>query len=333
MRGITSADIVGWHTQADITAINIMFIRAEKLAGNYSFVAENSDDLIATFLGQMYLKYQKPKELVLASPIEDQAVLAEALALPVSVPVRGARKNLAATSVLNASEALERKVLSQHTFKDSMQALGAWLGLAKLHRVEIYDNSHIQGTSAVGAMVVATEQGFDKRSYRRFNLDTPGVGGDDIASMQEVLTRRLKHGAFPDLAIIDGGPAQYNIASAILGDSTHVISLAESEPPSIYCASGNIPAAAIPKSILLFMERLRDEAHRFAVGSNRARRARQAFNSDLDSAPGIGPAKKRALLEHFGSFRAIKAAAVNELAQVEGLSTKLAKNLYDFLHE
>ncbi|MCL2673322.1 MAG: excinuclease ABC subunit UvrC [Alphaproteobacteria bacterium] len=327
MRGIFDADVIGWVQQNQMICISVMFIRAEKLAGTYNFVAEESEEPIESFIGQFYTPDNKPKEIILMQPIENMDVITQALGVKLSAAQRGNRRALAEKAELNAKEALERKLLAAANFKVLTEKLAAFLGLEKLERIEIYDNSHIQGASAVAAMVVATSQGFDKKSYRRFNLETHG---DDIASMQQVLARRLKYPNLPDLYIIDGGIAQYNAAQQALGDSACIISISESNPPIVY---NNGQAVETPPELLLFIERLRDEAHRFAVGSSKSRHQKAVFNNSLDNAPHIGAARKHALLEHFGSVKAVKAASPEEIAAVPGLSKKIAKKLYDFLHE
>ncbi|GHU00652.1 UvrABC system protein C [Alphaproteobacteria bacterium] len=331
MRGLDNHDIVGWAEKSGLTAVHVLFIRAAKLVGGFSFVGESQDNFMPEFLGQFYLKFDRPREVILAAPIPEQDLVSVALKVPFSVAERGGRRALAAQANLNASESLTRRLASGASFAEGMRELSDFCGFP-VKRVEIYDNSHIQGTSAVGALVVATDEGFDKKSYRRFNLDTPGVGGDDPASMREVLARRQKYGDFPDLFLLDGGQAQMAVGQEVLGAAAPILALAESEPPVVYIAGRRILAEAIPRKTLLFLERLRDEAHRFAVGSNRARRARRDFDSELDKIPGIGQARRRALLAQFGSVRGVKGAGLAELASVAGIGQGRAKKLYEFFH-
>jgi excinuclease ABC subunit C len=330
-------------------------------------------------------------------------LLTEALAtktghkIEISVPQRGEKKDLVAHALANAREALGRKLAETSSQQRLLRQLAETFGLPRVpRRIEVYDNSHIQGTNAVGAMIVAGPEGFHKKDYRKFNIrSTDLTPGDDFAMMREVLTRRFKrllaeaplrlvngaapaaqgvgglaeeeavaspNGAeppeaaldalsandadsaespWPDLVLIDGGQGQLSAALAVLGElgiTVPLVGIAKGPDRDAgretFFLPGRDSFKLPPRDpVLYFVERLRDEAHRFAIGSHRARRMRDLREAGLQEIAGIGPTRKRALLHHFGTLKAIERASVTDLMQVDGISAETARRIYDFFHE
>jgi excinuclease ABC subunit C len=280
----------------------------------------------------------------------------------VSKPNRGERKELVQHALANAREALARKLADTSSQQKLLGAMTEVFSLPrKPRRIEVYDNSHISGSNAVGAMVVAGPEGFCKRQYRKFNIRSADLApGDDYGMMREVLQRRFKRlleespraatdtdddhedSPWPDLVLIDGGQGQLKVAQEILAalGVTDVPLIAIAKGPNrdagreTFFVAGRDPFKLPPRDPLLyFIERLRDEAHRFAIGSHRARRKKDIREAGLQEIPGIGPTRKRALLRHFGSVKAIERASLPDLAQVPGINAETARKIYEFFHE
>jgi excinuclease ABC subunit C len=278
----------------------------------------------------------------------------------VAVPQRGEKKTLVDHAVTNAREAMGRKIAESSSQAKLLDGVQRVFGLSEApRRIEVYDNSHIQGSDPVGAMIVAGPDGFVKSQYRKFNIRADEIGSDDFAMMREVLTRRFTRllkeqgeargeeqardvQAWPDLVLIDGGQGQLSAAKAVLDE------LGLSDLPVAGVAKGpdrdagrehfHVPGRAsfmleARDPVLYYIQRLRDEAHRFAIGSHRARRSRAIGINPLDEVPGIGPARKKALLQAFGSAKAVARASVTDLAAVDGVSSALAQAIYDHFHE
>src|SRR5207342_3933761 len=322
---------------------------------------------------QFYDDKPPPRCIFLSHEIEDRALLAEALCVKsghkvdVSLPQRGEKRELVDHALANAREALGRKLAETSSQQRLLVALADTFGLsAPPRRIEVFDNSHIQGSNAVGAMVVAGPEGFRKNQYRKFNIRSSDLTpGDDYGMMREVLERRFKRlleetprtvannvrdlitgGAedqpWPDLLLIDGGQGQLNAAQETLSalgiDDVPVVAIAKGPDRDAgretFFMTGRAPFKLPPRDPLLyFIERLRDEAHRFAVGSHRARRRRDIREAGLQEIPGVGPTRKRALLHHFGTLKAIERASLNDLAQVPGINDETARKIHDFFHE
>jgi excinuclease ABC subunit C len=300
-----------------------------------------------------------PKRILVDRDLADAELLCEALSeragrkVAIERPQRGDRRKLMEQARRNAEEALERRMAETTTQGKLLRELAETFELAEPpKRIEVYDNSHIMGTNATGAMIVAGPEGFRKNNYRKFNIKRPETQpGDDFAMMREVLERRFARlekedpdrstGDWPDLLLIDGGKGQLSAVCEILEDAGihDVPVVAVSKGPDrnagreIFHMPGGREISLPPNSALLFyLQRLRDEAHRFAIGTHRQKRAKSLTTSSLDEVPGIGPNRKRALLMHFGTARAVKGAALEDLEKAPGISQAMARQLYDYFH-
>lgn len=363
MRTLVDADLVTLVRSDGQVCVQLFSYRAGSNFGNHTSFpknAENASDaeVLEMFIAHHYQRFPTPKQLILSHQLADMAVMAEALKLAgghkveLLVPQRGEKLEALNLALGNTKNALARQLASQEAQDVLLDKMAECFRLdAAPKRVEVYDNSHISGTHAIGAMVVATPEGFDKKSYRTFNIkNTELTPGDDYGMMREVLTRRLKRlatderqAAAPDLLLIDGGQGQL---SAVL-DVYAELGLTPAEVPLVAIAKGEDRNAGrewffipdqepfqLPENdpLLHYLQRLRDEAHRFAIGTHRNKRSKSAITSELDSMTGIGAKRKKALLQHFGSVRAIRGAGVDEIAKVEGVSAKLAAQIWDALH-
>jgi excinuclease ABC subunit C len=369
---VAEADVVAIHQQAGQSCVQVFFFRAGQNWGNRAYFPAHAKEqgpgeVLAAFLGQFYDDKPPPREVLVNVAIEDQDLLAEALAVKagrkvrVHTPQRGERRELVDNAALNAREALGRRLAESDSQRKLLEAVGDLFGLEGMPaRIEVYDNSHIQGRAAIGAMIVAGPEGFQKSAYRKFNIkDEELEPGDDYAMMREVLRRRFTRliktrdsgeaddadnarvaGQWPDLVLIDGGLGQLNAARAVfddlgIADEVQVASIAKGPDRNagrehLYLPD-QPPVMLEPRSpVLYFLQRLRDEAHRFAIGTHRARRAKGVTKSALDQIAGVGPRRKRLLMNHFGSTRAIEQAALADLQQVPGISAAVAQKVYDF---
>lgn len=355
--GIADCDVIGIYTDKEQSCIQVFFYRGSRSCGNYAVfptqtAGQTDGEILEAFIGQFYMTHSLPKEILLSHELPRQEVVALAFSTKAGVTVklsdktRGNRKRLVDRSVMNAKEALLRKRLENSARSELLDQLRDLLNVkAPIRRIETYDNSHIQGTSAVGAMVVATPDGFDKKSYRKFNISwdtfTPG---DDFGMMREVLTRRFKRGLaennLPDVIFIDGGEIQLRVALDVLKELNvpDVIAVGVAKGVDRNAGKETLHFADRPplnlefdNPLLHYIQRLRDEAHRFAIGTHRIKRRNDTLVSALDGIKGIGAKRKKALLQHFGSVRAIKAVNVEEIAKVEGISPTLAQQIFDAL--
>ncbi len=363
---VDEADVVALHEAGSQACIQVFFFRAGCNFGNRAFFPaqtqdESAADILAAFLGQFYEDKVPPREILLSHPLNeaDVPVLAEALALKagrkvtLSAPRRGDRRKMVEHAYDNAREALGRRLAESSAHQKLLLGVAELFGLdAPLNRLEIYDNSHIQGSHPVGGMVVAGPEGFVKNQYRKFNIKGEDLSpGDDYAMMREVLNRRFRRvqreeqesgkSAWPDLVLIDGGAGQLTAALAIFADlgidDVPVVAISKGPDRNAgrerFHLPGREPFTLPPNDpVLYFLQRLRDEAHRFAVGTHRARRSAAIGTSPLDSIAGVGAQRKRALLLHFGSARAVGEAGLTDLEGVEGISRAMAKKIYDHFH-
>ncbi len=358
------ADAIAIHRGGEQSCIQVFFFRGGHNYGNRPYFPSHgpeieTGEILAAFLGQFYADKPPPGEILLSEEVPDAQLLEEALTIRagrkvrLATPKRGDRHKLIEHVRLNAREALSRRLAENATQRRLLENLADLFGLdAPPERIEIYDNSHVQGSNAVGAMVVAGPEGFRKSAYRKFNIKSPDIApGDDFAMMKEVLGRRFKRaleedpgresGNWPDLLLIDGGAGQLEAARQTLtelgldnlamvgvakGPDRHAgrerFFLAEREP---FQLPENDP-------VLFFLQRLRDEAHRFAIGAHRDRRSRALVRSALDEISGIGASRKKALLAHFGSASGASEASLEELAAVPGISRTMAKKIHDHFH-
>ena len=370
-RTVEEADVFAIHQEGGYCCVEVFFFRTGQNWGNRAYFprAEKSftpEEVLASFLAQFYDDKPPPKLVLLSHDIEECELLANALSIKagfkveVATPKRGEKKELIAHALTNAREALGRKLADTATQGRLLQGMAATLGLPQApRRIEVYDNSHIQGTNAVGAMIVAGPDGFIKNQYRKFNIKSEGLTpGDDYAMMREVLQRRFKRllmppvdGAakpdddsfpqWPDLVIIDGGRGQLNAVREIFAGLglTQVSLMAVAKGPDRDAGRETLfmpdrePLKLEPRDpVLYFIQRLRDEAHRFVIGSHRKLRKKDIREAGLQEIPGIGPSRKRALLHHFGTLKEIERASIADLGKVPGVSAESARKIFEFFH-
>ncbi|MEX0281098.1 MAG: excinuclease ABC subunit UvrC [Arenibacterium sp.] len=364
-RGVTEADVIALHMESGQACVQVFFIRANQNWGNRDFYPRVGADVgtaevLEAFVGQFYDNKEPPRQVILSDEIENADLMTEALSgkagrkVEILVPQRGEKAELISGALRNARESLARRMAESATQTKLLKGLGEALKLeGPPQRIEVYDNSHIQGTNAVGAMIVAGPEGFMKNQYRKFNIRgdelTPG---DDFGMMKEVLSRRFarltkedpdrERGMWPDLLLIDGGAGQVSAVREIM--TAHGVE----DIPMVGVAKGvdrdagkeefhrpGQRAFALRHNdpVLYFVQRLRDEAHRFAIGTHRAKRSKAIGATPLDDVPGVGATRKRALLAHFGSAKAVARANLSDLKAVDGISGALAETIYDFFHE
>jgi excinuclease ABC subunit C len=373
-RTVEEADVFAIHQEGGYSCVEVFFFRTGQNWGNRAYFprAEKSftpEEVLASFLAQFYDDKPPPKLILLSHQIEECELLANALSIKagfkveISTPRRGEKKELVAHALTNAREALGRKLADTATQGRLLQGLVTTLGLPHPpKRIEVYDNSHIQGTNAVGAMIVAGPDGFIKNQYRKFNIKSEGLTpGDDYAMMREVLQRRFKRllpsaaegdaakpkadddsfPQWPDLVIIDGGRGQLNAVREIFESLglTQVSLLAVAKGPDRDAGRETLfmpdrePIKLEPRDpVLYFIQRLRDEAHRFVIGSHRKLRKKDIREAGLQEIPGIGPSRKRALLHHFGTLKEIERASIADLGKVPGVSAESARKIFEFFH-
>jgi excinuclease ABC subunit C len=370
-RSVEEADVFAIHQEGGYSCVEVFFFRTGQNWGNRAYFprAEKSftaEEVLASFLAQFYDDKPPPKLVLLSHPIEEAPLLADALSIKagfkveVSTPQRGEKKEMIAHALTNAREALGRKLADTATQGRLLQGMVTTLGLPHPpKRIEVYDNSHIQGTNAVGAMIVAGPDGFIKNQYRKFNIKSEGLTpGDDYAMMREVLQRRFKRllappaeGAaradddsfpqWPDLVIIDGGRGQLNAVREIFEGMglTQVTLLAVAKGPdrdagreTLFMPDREAIKLEPRDPVLYFIQRLRDEAHRFVIGSHRKLRKKDIREAGLQEIPGIGPSRKRALLHHFGTLKEIERASITDLGKVPGVSAESARKIFEFFH-
>jgi len=363
---VKEADVFAAHQEAGQTCIQVFFFRSGNNWGNRAYFprADKSlavEEVLESFIAQFYDDKPPPKLILLSHDIATRRLLAEALSLraghkiAVTQPVRGEKRELVEHALINAREALARRLAESTSQAAILARLAELLDLDEApERIEVYDNSHISGSNPVGAMIVAGPEGFIKGQYRKFNMKSEELApGDDYAMMREMLTRRfsklakekgeLTGWAAPDLVLIDGGPGQLAVAYAVLDELglSHEIKVAAvAKGPDRNAGRERIhlrdrePLLLEPRDPVLYcIQKLRDEAHRFAIGAHRAKRKKAITASPLDEVPGIGPSRKRALLQHFGSAKAVSRAGIADLQAVGGISAQMAKTIYDHFHE
>ena len=362
---VEEGDVFGLHQEGGHCCIQVFFFRAGQNWGNRAYFprADKSlaaEEILASFVAQFYDDKPVPRLILLSHEIEERELMEEALGthagrrIEIAVPQRGEKKTLVDHALANAREALGRKMAETSSQAKLLDGVAKAFGLPEPpRRIEVYDNSHIQGAQAVGAMIVAGPEGLIKPQYRKFNIRSDIPAGDDFGMMREVLTRRFSRllkeegeagevPVRPDLVLIDGGQGQLNAARGVLAD------LGLSDLAVAGVAKGPDRDAGrehfyLPEKpsfmldqrdpVLYYIQRLRDEAHRFAIGSHRAKRAKTIGANPLDEIAGIGPGRKKALLQAFGSAKAVSRASLTDLAAVEGVSVALARAIYDHFHE
>ncbi len=361
------ADMFALHSEGGHTCIQVFFFRAGQNWGNRPYFPRHANDIplgevLESFVGQFYDERIAPKLILTSEELPDRALLADALALrdehkvEISTPQRGEKREIMERALANAREQLGRRLAENSAQTQLLEGVADVFGLEQPpRRIEVYDNSHIQGAHALGAFIVAGPEGFEKAQYRKFNIKAAELTpGDDYAMMREVLSRRfarmVKEEAEdtpelrwrrPDLVLIDGGPGQLSIACQVFADLgvEDVALVGISKGPDRdagrehFYMPGKEPFRLDPKSpVLYYLQRLRDEAHRFVIGGHRKKRSAAIGANPLDEVAGVGANRKRALLQHFGSAKAVSAASLTDLSSVEGVSATLAKKIFDFFH-
>ncbi len=387
LRGVDDADVFAIHQAGGYNCVQVFFFRTGQNWGNRAYFPRADrgvapDDVLNAFIAQFYDDKPCPRTILVSEELPERALLAEALStksghtVEIAKPKRGEKRDVVDHALANAREALGRKLAETSSQQALLKSFADVFGLAAPpRRIEVYDNSHIQGSNAVGAMIVAGPEGFVKNQYRKFNIRSEEITpGDDFGMMREVLERRFKRlmsehprntandavalgeplaaasasllgdaaTPWPDLVLIDGGQGQLTAAREILAQigvtDVPLLAIAKGKDRDAgretFFMAGREPFRLPPRDPLLyFVERLRDEAHRFAIGSHRTRRKRDIREGGLQEIPGIGPTRKRALLNHFGTLKAIERASLVDLAKVPGINADTARRIYEFFHE
>ncbi|MCB4918334.1 excinuclease ABC subunit UvrC [Brucella intermedia] len=373
---VEEADVFAIHQEGGMTCIQVFFFRTGQNWGNRAYFPKADSSLgpaevLGAFLSQFYDDKPCPRLVLLSETVEEQSLIAEALStraghkVQVNVPQRGEKKDLVDHALTNAREALGRRLAETSSQARLLQGMAETFGLSHPpRRIEVYDNSHIMGTNAVGGMIVAGPEGFVKNQYRKFNIRSTDITpGDDFGMMREVIERRFsrlvkEHGtpeepadaevtdtfpAWPDVILIDGGQGQVGAVRQILGELgishlVNAIGIAKGVDREAgrerFFVEGKQAFTLPPRDpVLYFIQRLRDEAHRFAIGTHRARRKKEMVRNPLDEIAGIGPSRKRALLHHFGTAKAVSRAAVEDLMQIDGISEAMARTIHDHFRD
>lgn len=363
--GVGDADIFAMANRDGVIGIQAFFIRGGQNWGHRSFFPAHTsdvpeDEILSSFLSQFYEEVPPPRTILIDRDLTEGELLGEALGaaaghrVALSTPQRGVRRRLLDQAKRNAEEALDRRLAESTTQAKLLREVAELFDLGEPpDRIEIYDNSHIQGTNALGAMVVAGPEGFRKGQYRKFNIKNPDTApGDDFAMMREVFTRRFQRaqdedpdrdaGDWPDLVLIDGGRGQLNAAKEVLEglgiEDVCLVGIAKGPHHGrdgrevFHLLDGREFQLPVNAPVLFYLQRLRDEVHRFAIGAHRTKRAKAIGASPLDEVPGIGPARKKALLMHFGTARAVRNASLEDLQKAPGVSVAMAQGIYDFFH-
>ncbi|MDI6026384.1 excinuclease ABC subunit UvrC [Corticibacterium sp. UT-5YL-CI-8] len=373
-QGVEEADVFAIHPEGGQTCIQVFFFRTGQNWGNRAYFpkadsAMEPAEVFGSFLAQFYDDKPPPRAIMLSQTVEDQQLLAEALStraghkVVITVPQRGEKRDLVDHALQNAREALGRRLAETSTQARLLAGFAETFGLEKPPtRIEVYDNSHIMGTNAVGCMIVAGPEGFVKNQYRKFNIRSTDITpGDDFGMMKEVMQRRFSrlikdHGeesagedeagafpAWPDVILIDGGQGQMSVVRQMLAelgveDKVVAIGIAKGQDREagrerFFVKGRESFSLPVRDPVLYFVQRLRDEAHRFAIGTHRARRKKELVKNPLDEIASIGPTRKRALLLHFGTAKAVSRAAVEDLRAVDGISESIAQLVYNHFHE
>ncbi|MGR3363162.1 MAG: excinuclease ABC subunit UvrC [Maritimibacter harenae] len=364
-RGVTEADVIALHMEGGQACVQVFFIRANQNWGNRDFyprtgAGADEAEVLRGFIGQFYDQKEPARLLLLSHDIEERDLMAEALGgklgrkVAIEVPQRGEKMELVSNAARNARESLGRKMAETATQAKLLNGIAEAFELDEApKRIEVYDNSHIQGAHAVGAMIVAGPEGFMKSQYRKFNIKGDALTpGDDFGMMKEVLTRRFKRllkedpdresEAWPDLLLIDGGAGQVSAVNEIMEDlgveDIAMVGVAKGvdrdHGKEEFHRPGQRPFALKRNDpVLYFVQRMRDEAHRFAIGTHRAKRTKAISASPLDDVPGVGAGRKKALLAHFGSAKAVTTASLADLKAVKGISAALAETIHGHFHE
>ena len=359
---LENADVISVAQEAGKTCVQVFFYRSKQNWGNQSFFpshdkSHTAEDVLASFIAQFYENKNTPAEILLNKKIKDLKLIKSALEnkeqkfISIKIPLKGNALKLSKMAEKNAKEALTRKIFESETNNKLLNQLADKFKLNVLPRtIEVYDNSHIQGSNSIGALIRFGSEGFIKKQYRKFNIKNKELSpGDDYGMLKEVLERRFgkiiknKRNTdviVPDLVIIDGGKGQYSAGRKVLDEQGFhdipILAIAKgknrNKGDETFFHKGNAFKLSKREPLLFFLQRLRDEAHRFAISSHRMKRKKNLTRSLLDQIGGIGRTRKRALLNYFGSARAVESASFDDLKKVEGIETSVAKKIHDFFH-
>ena len=358
---LVEADVIAGYKESGKTCIQVFFYRSKQNWGNQAFFPkhdpdENLNDIINSFISQFYENKSVPSSIIISNEIKEKELIEKTLTqkegkqITITVAKKGTKLKVINQAINNAKESLNRKLYESQNNRDLFDAISKKFNLeTNINLVEVYDNSHIQGTNSVGALITYGDEGFIKKRYRKFNIKIQKNAQDDYGMMKEVLNRRFKRAVqekdnyltFPDLVLIDGGKGQYSVARETMNElglhEIPIVAIAKGKQRN----SGNETFFHNGKEFkfekndptLFFLQRIRDESHRFAISAHRAKRKKGISKSLLDQIEGIGAVRKRSLLNHFGSARAVESASLDEIKSVEGVEEKVAKKIYNFFHE
>ena len=358
---LVEADVIAGYKESGKTCIQVFFYRSKQNWGNQAFFPkhdpdENLNNIINSFVTQFYENKSVPINIILSEDIKEKLLIEKTLSkkenkqISISVAKKGSKLKVINQALKNAKDSLNRKIYESQNNKDLFENISQKFDLeSNINLVEVYDNSHIQGTDSIGALITFGEEGFIKKRYRKFNIKIKNNEQDDYGMMREVINRRFKRAiqekdnylTMPDLILIDGGKGQYSVVRETMNE------LGLHEIPVIAIAKGKLRNSGNETFFhngkefkfekndptLFFLQRIRDEAHRFAISAHRVKRKKGLKKSLLDQISGIGSIRKRALLNHFGSARAVESASLDEIKSVEGVEEKVAKKIYNFFHE
>ena len=358
---LVEADVIAGYKESGKTCIQVFFYRSKQNWGNQAFFPkhdpdENLSEILNSFITQFYENKSVPSSIILSEEIKEKILIEKTLSqkenkqINISVAKKGSKLKVIEQAIKNAKDSLNRKLYESQNNKELFESVAKKFNLeTNINLIEVYDNSHIQGTDSVGALIAFGDEGFVKKRYRKFNIKIKKNEQDDYGMMKEVLNRRFKRAiqekenflSFPDLVLIDGGKGQYSTAREVLNElglhDLPIIAIAKGK----FRNSGNETFFHNGKEYkfqkndptLFFLQRIRDESHRFAISAHRAKRKKGISKSLLDQIEGIGSIRKRALLNHFGSARGVESASLDEIKSVEGVEEKVAKKIYNFFHE
>ena len=358
---LVEADVIAGYKESGKTCIQVFFYRSKQNWGNQAFFPkhdpdENLSNIINSFVTQFYENKSVPINIILSEDIKEKLLIEKTLSkkenkqISISVAKKGSKLKVINQALKNAKDSLNRKIYESQNNKDLFENISQKFDLeSNINLVEVYDNSHIQGTDSIGALITFGEEGFIKKRYRKFNIKIKNNEQDDYGMMREVINRRFKRAiqekdnylTMPDLILIDGGKGQYSVVRETMNElglhEIPVIAIAKGKfrnsRNETFFHNGKVFKFEKNDPTLFFLQRIRDEAHRFAISAHRAKRKKGLKKSLLDQISGIGSIRKRALLNHFGSARAVESASLDEIKSVEGVEEKVAKKIYNFFHE
>ena len=358
---LVEADVIAAYKESGQTCIQVFFYRSKQNWGNQAFFPkhdpdENLGNILNSFVSQFYENKSVPSSIILSQEVKEKILIEKTLTqkegkqVNISVAKKGSKLKVINQAIKNAKDSLNRKLHETQNNRELFESVVAKFNLeTNINLIEVYENSHIQGTNSVGALISYGDEGFIKKRYRKFNIKMKKNEQDDYGMMKEVLTRRFKkavqekegHLSFPDLIFVDGGKGQYSVARETLNElglhDIPLIAIAKGKfrnsGNETFFHNGKEYKFSKNDPTLFFLQRIRDESHRFAISAHRARRKKGISKSLLDQIEGIGSIRKRALLNHFGSARAVESASLDEIKSVEGVEEKVAKKIYNFFHE